>query len=192
MTSARLYLCRHGDTKWSPVRRLAGSRTDLDITADGEATARRAGDRLRGLGVTFTRVVSSNLLRARRTAELAGFPATIDPRLREMDFGDLEGKTLAEIRVDRPGFTYLGDGCPGGETAADLGARADAVLADLASVDGHVLIFAHSVMIRVMSARYLGLPPERGRNFFVAPGAIAILGWDPVDDAPAIQAWGLT
>lgn len=186
-----IYLVRHGDTMWSPVRRLAGSRTDLDITEAGEATARRAGERLRGMGVDFARVLSSNLLRARRTAELAGFTATVDPRLREMDFGAFEGKTLAEIRVERPGFTYLKDGCrPEGEDAEALGARADAVLADIPK-EGHTLIFAHSVIIRVLSARYLGLPPENGRNFFVAPGAIAILGWDPVDDAPAIQAWGL-
>jgi len=183
-----LYLCRHGDTIWSSVRRLAGSRTDLDITADGEATARRAGERLRN--TSFARVFCSNLLRARRTAELAGYTATIDPRLREMDFGDYEGRTLAEIRVDRPGFTYLKDGCPNGETAADLGARADAFLAEVG--EGHTLVFAHSVIIRVIAARYLGLTPQHGRNFFVAPGAIAILGWDPVDDAPAIQAWGLT
>lgn len=185
-----LYLCRHGDTIWSPVRRLAGSRTDLDITADGEATARRAGERLRN--TSFAHVYCSTLLRARRTAELAGYNAMQDPRLCEMDFGDYEGKTLAEIRVDRPGFTYLKDGCPNGETAADLGARADAFLGSLSLLEGHVLVFAHSVIIRVIAARYLGLAPQHGRNFFVAPGAIAILGWDPVDDAPAIQAWGLT
>lgn len=184
-----LYLCRHGDTIWSPVRRLAGSRTDLDLTADGEATAKRAGERLRN--TPFANVFCSTLLRARRTAQLAGFNAIEDANLREMDFGDYEGKTLAEIRVDRPGFTYLKDGCPNGETAADLGARADAFLASQQLVEGHTLVFAHSVIIRVMAARYLGLPPERGRNFFVAPGALAILGWDPVDDAPAIQAWGL-
>jgi broad specificity phosphatase PhoE len=185
-----LYLCRHGDTIWSPVRRLAGSRTDLDLTADGEATAKRAGERLRN--TQFARVFCSNLLRARRTAELAGFNASEDARLREMDFGDYEGRTLAEIRIERPGFTYLKDGCPNGETAADLGERADAFLGELQLALGHTLVFAHSVIIRVIAARYLGLPPERGRNFFVAPGALAILGWDPVDDAPAIQAWGLT
>jgi probable phosphoglycerate mutase len=108
-----------------------------------------------------------------------------------MDFGDYEGMTIAEIRATRPGFAYLKDGCPNGETAADIGARLDAVLAELGG-DGNTLIVAHSVVIRVMTARYLGLPPERGRNLYAAPGAIAILGWDPVDDAPAVQAWGLT
>jgi broad specificity phosphatase PhoE len=185
-----LYLCRHGDTAWSPERRLAGSRTDLDLTPAGEATARHLGERLHG--VEFARVLCSTMLRARRTAELAGFAtATTDPALREMDFGDYEGKTIAEIRATHPGFAYLKDGCPNGETAADVGVRADAVLAKLTG-EGNTLIFAHSVIIRVMAARYLELPPERGRNFYVAPGAVAILGWDEVDDAPSVRAWGLT
>jgi broad specificity phosphatase PhoE len=132
-----LYLCRHGDTPWSSERRLAGSRTDLDLTPAGEATARRVGERLRG--IAFARVVCSSMLRARRTAELAGFAAAaIDPRLREMDFGDHEGKTIAEIRAELPGFAYLKDGCRNGESAADVGARADAVLADLGG-DGNAL-----------------------------------------------------
>jgi broad specificity phosphatase PhoE len=186
-----LYLCRHGDTAYSPTRRLAGARTDLDLTADGEATARRVGERLRG--ITFAHVLCSPMLRARRTAELAGFGnAVLDPRLREMDFGDYEGKTIADIRAARPGFAYLKDGCPNGETAADVGARADAVLAELDADRDHTLIVAHSVIIRVMTARYLGLPPERGRNFYVAAGAIAMVGWDPVDNAPTVRAWGLT
>jgi broad specificity phosphatase PhoE len=185
-----LYLCRHGDTAYSPTRRLAGGRTDLDLTSAGEATARRVGERLRG--TTFARVLCSPMLRARRTAELAGFgDPVIDPRLREMDFGDYEGKTIADIRAARPGFAYLKDGCPNGETAADVGARADAVLAGLVVDDHDTLIVAHSVVIRVITARYLGLPPERGRNFYVAPGAIARLGWDPIDDAPTVREWGL-
>ena len=182
-----IYICRHGDTAWSPIRRLAG-RTDLPLTAIGETTARQVGARL--AGVAFDRVWVSPLIRARRTAELAGFAhATVDPRLIEMSFGRHDGKTIAEVRVDHPGWTYLGDGCPDGETAADLGGRADAVLADLAALTGTTLIIAHSVLLRVLTARYLGLPPERGRNFMLAPGGISILTYDPVDDAPAIQAW---
>jgi len=181
-----IYLCRHGDTEWSPVRRLAG-RTDLDLTSIGEDTARQVGKRLEG--IAFDRIWVSPLLRARRTAELAGFTATIDPRLVEMNFGRYEGLTVHDVRKDRPGWTYLGDGCPDGDTAADLAARCDLVLADLAPLTGTTLIIAHSVLLRVLTARYLGLPPERGRNFMMAPGALSILDYDPVDDAPAIRGW---
>ena len=183
-----LYLVRHGDTEWSPFRRLAGSRTDLDLTAAGEATARRVGERL--AGIHFDRIITSPLRRARRTAELAGFTAEIDPRVRELDFGDYEGKTIAEIRTTRPGYTYLADGCPNGETAAELGARVDSVLAELTT--GTTLIIAHSVLLRVMTARYLGLPPERGKHFLMAPGGIGILDFDHVDDAPQIKSWGVS
>jgi probable phosphoglycerate mutase len=185
----QLYLCRHGDTEWSPVRRLAGT-TDLDLTAIGEATAREVGKRL--AGVTFARVLASPLVRARRTAELAGFAhAVIDARLREMNFGIYEGKTVHEIRVDVPGWTYLGSGCPGGETAAEVAARIDPVLAEVKAQEGITLIVAHSVLLRVLAARYLGLPPERGRNFMLAPGGVGILEHDPVEDSPAIKAWNL-
>jgi probable phosphoglycerate mutase len=183
-----LYLVRHGDTEWSPFRRLAGSRTDLDLTAAGETTAKRVGTLL--AGVHFDRILCSPLRRARRTAELAGFTAEIDPRLRELDFGDYEGKTVHEIRETRPGYTYLVHGTPNGEDAAAVGARVDSVLAELTT--GTTLIFAHSVLLRVMTARYLGLPPGNARNFFMAPGGIGILDFDPVDDAPVIKSWGVS
>jgi len=184
--TATIYLVRHGDTKWSPERRLAG-RTDLPLTADGEANAKKLAPRLAAL--TFDRVYTTPLVRAQRTAELAGFAdrAAIDPRLIEMSFGDYEGRTVQEIRVERPGYAYLKDGCPHGENAADLGARADSWLAE--QREGTVLVFAHSVIMRVLTARFLGFPPEAGRHFFFAPVAIGILGFDPVDAAPAVQAW---
>jgi broad specificity phosphatase PhoE len=189
-----IYLCRHGDTLWSPVRRLAG-RTDLDLTEPGVDNARQLGRRLEG--IVFDRVWMSPLLRTRRTADLAGFGdrAVADDRLLEMSFGAYEGKTVHEIRVDRPGWTYLEDGCPDGETAADVGRRADSVIAELRRTGGTTLIFGHSVFSRVLTARFLDLPPQAGRNFMLAPGAISVLAHDPVDDAPAIAAWndrGLT
>ena len=180
-----LYLVRHGDTEWSPFRRLAG-RTDLPLTADGELNAAKLGPRLAQL--SFDRVYTSPLQRARRTAELAGFPTAIAaPDLIEMAFGDYEGRTVQEIRVDRPGYAYLKDGCPNGESAADVGARVDRWLAE--QRDGNILVFAHSVLLRVLTARYLGFPAEAGRHFFFSPSALGILGWDPVDDAPAVQTW---
>ena len=184
--TATIYLVRHGDTQWSPERRLAG-RTDLPLTADGEANAKKLAPRLAQLH--FDRVFTTPLVRARRTAELAGFAdrAVVDPRLIEMSFGDYEGRTVQEIRVERPGYAYLKDGCPNGETATDLGARVDGWLAE--QRDGTVLVFAHSVIMRVLTARFLGFPPDAGRHFFFAPVAIGILGFDPVDAAPAVQAW---
>jgi broad specificity phosphatase PhoE len=184
--TATIYLVRHGDTKWSPERRLAG-RTDLPLTVDGEANALKLAPRLAKLA--FDRVYTTPLVRARRTAELAGFAdrAVIEPRLIEMSFGDYEGRTVQEIRGERPGYAYLKDGCPNGETAADLGARVDSWLAEQG--DGTVLVFAHSVIMRVLTARFLGFPPVAGRHFFFAPVAIGILGFDPVDAAPAVQVW---
>lgn len=181
-----IYLVRHGDTEWSPMRRLAG-RIDLPLTAVGEANAAKLAPRL--AKVAFDRVYTSPLVRARRTAELAGFAdrAIVDERLIEMAFGAYEGRTVQDIRVERPGYAYLKDGCPDGEDAAALGRRVDPWLAE--QRDGTVLVFAHSVILRVLTARYLGFPPEAGRHFFFSPSAIGILGWDPVDDAAAVQAW---
>ncbi len=183
-----IYLCRHGDTAWSPVRRLAG-RTDLPLTEIGERNAQQIGQRLRG--IAFDRVWVSPLQRALRTAELAGFAdrQVIDDRIIEMSFGDYEGQMVADIRRDRPGWAYLKDGCPGGESAADLGARVDSFLATWRGLAGTSIIFAHSVILRVLTARYLGFPPDAGRHFMLAPSSVSILSYDPIDDAPAIAGW---
>lgn len=188
MPELTLYLCRHGDTAWSAERRLAG-RTDLPLVEHGEQNARQLGERLNALA--FDRVLVSPLSRARRTAELAGFGprAEIDERLLEMNFGSYDGRTVAEIRREHPGWTYLRDGCPGGEGPAELGARIDAFLAALPPAGGNVLIFAHSVILRVLAARFLGLPPGAGRLFMMSPGALSVLGYDPVDDSRAIVSW---
>ena len=182
-----IYLCRHGDTAWSGERRLAG-RTDLPLTEQGEQNARQLGERLKS--IMFDRVLSSPLLRARRTAELAGFAdAIVDPRLVEMNFGEYDGKTREEIIRDRPGWTYLRDGCPGGETAADLGRRADLVLSDLLGRKETVLIFAHSVILRVLTARWLTLPATAGGHFMLSPASLCMLAYDNVEAAPAVGFW---
>jgi probable phosphoglycerate mutase len=186
--SHTIYLCRHGDTAWSPIRRLAG-RSDIPLTEFGEDNARQIGHRLRG--IAFDRVWVSPLSRARRTCELAGYAdrAAIDDRLAEMSFGDYEGQLTADVRRTRPDWVYLRDGAPGGETPADLGRRSDAFLADLRGLTGTSLIFAHSVILRVLTARYLGLPPEAARHLTMWPGAISVLGFDAVDAAPTILHW---
>jgi broad specificity phosphatase PhoE len=183
-----IYLCRHGDTAWSGERRLAG-RTDLPLTEQGEQNARQLGERLKS--IKFDRVLSSPLLRARRTAELAGFDqsAVIDPRLIEMNFGQYDGKTREEIIATRPGWTYLRDGCPGGETATDLGRRADSVLSDLLGRKETVLIFGHSVILRVLTARWLTLPGTAGGHFMLSPASLCMLAYDNVEAAPAIGFW---
>jgi probable phosphoglycerate mutase len=183
-----LYLVRHGDTAWSGERRLAG-RTDLPLTEQGERNAVQLSERLKCL--RFDRVIVSPLLRARRTAELAGFAdvAILDPRLIEMNFGDYDGKTREEIIRTRPGWTYLRDGCPGGETAADVGRRADSLLSDLLGHRQTVLLFGHSVIFRVLTARWLTLPPQAGGHFMLSPASLCMLAHDPVEDAPAIGFW---
>lgn len=182
-----IYLCRHGDTAWSGERRLAG-RTDLPLIEQGERNAVQLGERLKS--VRFDRVISSPLLRARRTAELAGFAdATIDPRLIEMNFGEYDGKTREEIIRTRPGWTYLRDGCPGGETAKDLGRRADSLLSDLLGRRQTALLFAHSVILRVFTARWLTLPASYGGRFMLSPASLCMLAHDSVEDAPAIAFW---
>lgn len=188
MDPLTLYLCRHGDTPWSGERRLAG-RSDIPLIDEGEQNARQLGERLRA--IAFAQVFVSPLSRARRTAELAGFGARaqIDERLIEMDFGRYDGMTIADVRRERPGWTYLQDGCPSGEGPSDLGRRADAFLADLEPLGGNVLLFAHSVLLRVLTARFLGLPPEYGRKFMMSPGALSILTFDVVDDSRAIASW---
>ncbi|HEX4383406.1 MAG TPA: histidine phosphatase family protein [Myxococcales bacterium] len=183
---ATLYLCRHGDTAWSGERRFAG-RTDIPLTPEGEKAAVLLGKRLAALH--FDRVLVSPLGRARRTADLAGFPdAVVEPRLIELYFGQYEGKTRAEIVATRPGWTYVRDGNPGGEGVAEIAARIDPLLADLPA-SGNVLIFAHAVVLRVLAARWVGLPETFAQHLSLSPASLSILHYDTVDDANAIAVW---
>ena len=181
-----IYLCRHGDTAWSGERRFAG-RTDIPLSPAGEKAAVLLGKRLQAS--KFDRVLVSPLARARKTAELAGFSeAFVDPRLMELYFGEYEGKTHQEINAFRPGWTYVRDGNPGGERVEDVGARIDSLLSELPQ-SGHVLIFAHAVVLRVLASRWVGLPPSFAQNLTLSPASLSILHYDPVDDAPSIAVW---
>jgi broad specificity phosphatase PhoE len=163
---------------------------DVPLTARGEQIARLLGERLTGLQVTH--VFTSPLQRARRTCELAGFGtrAVVDPELVEWDYGDYEGKRSAEIRQARPDWSVFRDGCPGGESPEQVGARADRVIARIRQLDGDVILFSHGHFLRVLAARWLGLPLPAGRFFLLGTGAICILGYDHDRiDEPAIRLW---
>jgi probable phosphoglycerate mutase len=182
------YLARHGETAWTVSRQHTG-RTDLPLTERGEGNARRLGGRLAGL--TFARVFTSPLRRARRTCELAGFAdgAVVDPDLAEWDYGAYEGKTTAEIRAGRPGWDLFRDGAPGGEDAAAVGARADRVIARVRQVGGDVLLFSSAHFLRVLAARWLGLEPAAGRYFLLGTAALSVVGYEHDRSEPAIRLW---
>ena len=182
------YLARHGETAWTLSHQHTG-RTDIPLTPRGERNARALGDRLRGM--EFAAVFTSSLERARHTAELAGFGgnAQADPDLMEWDYGQYDGKTSAEIHQENPGWSLFRDGCPGGESVAAVGARADRVLARLRSLQGRVLLFGHGHFFRVLSARWLRLPPADGALFYLSTASLSILGYEHSRDEPVTRLW---
>ena len=184
-----VWLLRHAETEWSRARRHTG-RTDLPLTPAGEAAARAVAPRL--AEHAFARVLASPLQRARRTAALAGFPdAELRDDLMEWDYGEVEGITSAEWRerTGDPGWRVWTGPVPGGETVQDVGARADRVLAEVAGVDGDVLLVAHAHLLRVLTARWLGQPPAFGGSLRLEPAALAALGFE--GDARVLLRWGV-
>ena len=168
-------LVRHGATEWSASGQHT-SRTDIPLTEAGREAARRLAARLEGR--EFALVLSSPRARARETAELAGLEPQFDPDLVEIDYGDYEGRTTPEIREERPGWTLWRDGSPGGETLAQAGGRADRVIARALAAGGDVAIFAHGHILRVLAARWIDLPPERGASFALGTASISELGFE--------------
>jgi broad specificity phosphatase PhoE len=183
-----VYLARHGETAWTITGQHTG-RTDIPLTARGEQNALSLRQRLNG--VTFAKVLVSPLSRARRTCELAGFGdiGEVASELHEWDYGDYEGRRTADIRQERPGWDLFRDGGPGGESVAAVGARADRVIARLRAVDGHVLLFSHGHFLRVLAARWLGLPAGDARLFVLSTAALSILGYEHTLEEPAIRLW---
>ena len=182
-----IWLARHGETAWSKAGRHTG-RTDLPLTPQGEDDGRRLGARL--AGTTFARVYSSPLVRARRTAELAGFRPEIDDALLEWDYGRYEGRTTAAVREDRPDWVLFRDGCPGGESPGDLAARADMLIARLRALTGDVLLFAHGHVLRVLAARWVGQPVTFAGALLLSTATVSVLGFDHGDpDEPALRLW---
>jgi probable phosphoglycerate mutase len=183
-----VYLARHGETEWSVSGQHTG-RTDIPLTARGEQDAQRLARRL--AGVTFAKVFTSPLARARRTCELAGFgdAAEVDADLQEWDYGAYEGRRTVDIRQERPDWYLFRDGCPGGEPVEAIGARADRVVARLRAIEADVLVFGHGHILRVLAARWLGLPPGEARLFVLSTAALSILGYEHALHEPAIRLW---
>ena len=183
-----LYLARHGETAWSLSGQHTGL-TDLPLTERGERNARNLGPRLAGL--TFAKVFTSPLQRATRTCELAGFAAAaeVDRDLVEWDYGDYEGLRTAEIHEKRPEWQLFRDGCPGGESPDQIGARADRVVSRVRAVKGDVLIFSSGHFLRVLAARWLGLEPVNGRLFMLKTASVSALGYENELSQPVISLW---
>jgi broad specificity phosphatase PhoE len=183
------YLARHGETAWTLSGQHTGG-TDLPLTDRGERQARALGERLRGS--TFPKILVSPSQRATRTAELAGFGsmAEIDSDLSEWDYGRYEGRRTAEILAERPGWQLFRDGCPEGETAAQVGARADRVIERVHATPGNVLLFSSGHILRVFAARWLGLEPAAGRHFLLGTASLSILDHEHNNlTEPVIRLW---
>lgn len=185
----RTWLVRHGETEWARLGRHTG-RTDIPLTRLGREQAAAVAARLAGR--PFALVLSSPLSRALDTARLAGFADRVQTSddLLEWDYGADEGRTTAEIRVERPGWTIWRDGPKDGEPIHHVGARADRVIALTRRAPGDVLVFAHGHVLRVLAARWLGAAPSMGRRFALSTATLSILGWER--ETPVIERWNDT
>jgi len=183
-----VYLARHGETAWSLTGQHTGL-TDLPLTERGERNARALGQRLKGL--KFEKVFTSPLLRARRTCELAGFggAAEVDRDLMEWNYGEYEGRRTSEILSERPGWQLFRDGCPGGESPDQVGARADRVVSRLRAIQKDVLLFSSGHFLRVLAARWLNLEPAGGRYFLLSTASLSALGYEHNLCEPVICLW---
>jgi broad specificity phosphatase PhoE len=186
-----VYLARHGETLWSLSRRHTGL-TDLPLTERGERNARALGERLRGL--PFARVFTSPLQRAARTCELAGFGdvAEVERDLLEWNYGDYEGRTSADIHRERPDWQLFRDGGPGGEMAEQVAARADRLVHRVREIEGNVLLFSSAHFLRVLAARWLGLPPAAGQYFLLDTASLSALSYEHNLSEPVIRLWNET
>ena len=187
-----VYLARHGETAWSLTGQHTGL-TDLPLTDRGERNASRLQDRLKGL--TFTKVFTSPLQRARRTCELAGFGtvAEIDRDLLEWDYGEYEGRRTAEIRQGRPDWQLFRDGCPGGESPDQVAARADRAVSLVRAAAADVLLFSSGHFLRALAARWIGLELEaHASSFMLSTASLSALGYEGGLVRPVIRLWNET
>jgi len=187
-----LYLIRHGGTAWSISGQHTG-QTDIPLTPGGEHEATGLKHRLDN--IEFAHVLTSPRQRARRTCELVGLDgsAQIDSDLAEWDYGDYEGRRSADIRAERPGWNIFRDGCPGGETPAQVSDRADRLIAHLRSLDGTVALFSHGQFGSVLAVRWIGLPSFEAQHLRLDTASLSVLGNDPHHpEVPIIASWNTT
>jgi probable phosphoglycerate mutase len=186
-----VYLARHGETAWSLTGQHTGL-TDLPLTGRGEQNAQALGARLAGLH--FGKILTSPLQRASRTCELAGFGdrAEVDRDLLEWNYGKYEGLDTRQILAGRPDWQLFLDGCPGGETPEDVGARADCVVTRARGLEADVLLFSSGHFLRVLAARWLKLEPAAGRYLVLSTASLSILGYEHNQEQPVIQLWNDT
>jgi probable phosphoglycerate mutase len=182
-------LVRHGETEWSASGRHT-SRTDVPLTEAGRRNAARLREALAGLDLAL--VLVSPRVRARATAELAGLGdrAVVDEDLVELDYGDYEGRTTPEIRADRPGWSVWDHDTPGGEALAHAAVRADRVIERALAAGGDVVVFAHGHVLRILGARWIGLPPQAGGSLALSTSAVCRLGFER--ERRAIWTWNDT
>jgi broad specificity phosphatase PhoE len=183
-----IYVARHGETAWSLSGQHTGL-TDLPLTERGEHNALRLRERFKGL--TFAKVFTSPLQRAMRTCELAGFGtlAEIDRDLLEWNYGEYEGRRSIHIHKERPDWQLFRDGCPGGESPSEVGARADRAAKRVRAIDEDVLVFSSGHFLRVFAARWLGLDPAFGRYFLLSTASVSALGYEHNLSEPVIRLW---
>lgn len=187
----QIWLARHGETEWSRDGRHTGV-TEIPLTDLGRRQAQGLGTRL--ADHRFALVLTSPRSRAIETARLAGFEdvAVVDADLAEWDYGSLEGRRTAEIAAAQPGWSIWAGPWTGGETVDEVSARADRVLARCLANDviGDALLFGHGHMLRVMAARWLGLPGRSGSLFGLSTASLSVLGWE--HERPIVEAWNVT
>ena len=182
----KVYLLRHGETEWSLNGQHTGV-TDIPLTENGRMAARLLKPIL--AKVTFTLVLTSPLQRARETCELAGLGqfANVEPDLIEWNYGEYEGLTTEQIRSTRPGWSVFRDGCPGGESPEQVGARADRVITKVRATEGNVALFGHGHFTRVLAARWINLSASYGENFLLDTATLNVLGY--YRESPAFMIW---
>lgn len=185
----QVYLIRHGETAWSLTGQHTGL-TDIALTAHGEDEARALAPRLRTSH--FRQIWTNPLRRARQTCDLAGLgnDAEIEPDLVEWNYGDYEGKRTADIQRERPGWTHWRDGCPEGETPANVSDRADRIIARLRVLSGNVALFSHGQFGSALAARWIGLAVIEGEHFALRPASISVLSFQAGHPkVPVIALW---
>jgi broad specificity phosphatase PhoE len=186
-----IYLARHGETAWSHTGQHTGL-TDLPLTERGEQNARALGERL--VGLDFGAVFTSPLQRVARTCELAGFGAVaeVDRDLLEWNYGQYEGRRTTEIHAERRDWQLFRDGCPGGESPDEVGARADCVVTRVRAIRADVLLFSSGHFLRVLAARWLGLGSEAGRYLLLSTASLSAVSYEHNLCQPVIRLWNDT